>query len=149
MADAGLSRHMIDFIFGINLSRALSNSTKEYSPKGKKHSNLSIGRVQGPTLAFVVDRELEISSHVPIPYWNIAADFEKNNQIIKAFYHPQKIDSKAVALAVIEACKNQFGKITDINNKKTPLRPPHPFNLGDFNMRPIEYSNFHQDIRLP
>ncbi len=131
LADAGLSRHMIDFIFGINLSRALSNSTKEYSPKGKKHSNLSIGRVQGPTLAFVVDRDLEISSHVPIPYWNIAADFEKNNQTIKAFYHPQKIDSKAVALAVIEACKNQFGKITDINNKKTPLRPPHPFNLGD------------------
>jgi DNA topoisomerase-1 len=56
LADAGLSRHMIDFIFGINLSRALSNSTKEYIPKGKKYSNLSIGRVQGPTLAFVFDR---------------------------------------------------------------------------------------------
>src|SRR6185312_16803678 len=40
-------------------------------------------------------------------------------------------DSKAVAITVIEACKNQFGKITDINNQKTPLRPPHPFNLGD------------------
>ncbi|MER5175659.1 MAG: DNA topoisomerase I [Candidatus Nitrosocosmicus sp.] len=133
LADAGLSRHMIDFIFGINLSRALSNSTKEYPPKGKKYSNLSIGRVQGPTLAFVVDREQEISNHIPIPYWNIAADFEKNKQqqIIKAFYHPQKIDSKAVALTVIEVCKNQFGKITDINNQKTPLRPPHPFNLGD------------------
>jgi DNA topoisomerase I len=135
LADAGRSRHMIDFIFGINLSRALSNSTKEYSPKGKKYSNLSIGRVQGPTLAFVVDREQEISSHIPITYWNIAADFEKDKQqqqqIIKAFYHPQKIDSKAVALTVIEACKNQFGKITDINNQKTPLRPPHPFNLGD------------------
>jgi DNA topoisomerase I len=134
LADAGRSRHMIDFIFGINLSRALSNSTKEYSPKGKKYSNLSIGRVQGPTLAFVVDREQEISSHIPIPYWNIAADFEKNKQqqqIIKAFYHPQKIDTKAVALTVIEVCKNQFGKITDINNQKTPFRPPHPFNLGD------------------
>jgi DNA topoisomerase-1 len=133
LADAGRSRHMIDFIFGINLSRALSNSTKEYAPKGKKYSNLSIGRVQGPTLAFVVDREQEISSHIPIPYWNIAADFEKNKQqqIIKAFYYPQKIDSKAVALTVIEVCKNQFGKITDINNQKTPLRPPHPFNLGD------------------
>jgi len=131
LADAGLSRHMIDFIFGINLSRALSNSTKVYSPKGKKYSNLSIGRVQGPTLAFVVDREQEISSHIPTQYWNIAADFEKNKQIIKAFYHPQKIDSKAVAITVIEACKNQFGKITDIKNQKTPLRPPHPFNLGD------------------
>ncbi|HEY6534671.1 MAG TPA: DNA topoisomerase I [Candidatus Nitrosocosmicus sp.] len=134
LADAGRSRHMIDFIFGINLSRALSNSTKEYSPKGKKYSNLSIGRVQGPTLAFVVDREQEISNHILIPYWNIAADFEKNKkqqQIIKTFYHPQKIDTKAVALAVIEVCKNQFGKITDINNQKTPLRPPHPFNLGD------------------
>ena len=118
-------------IFGINLSRALSNSAKVYSPKGKKYSNLSIGRVQGPTLAFVVDREQEISSHISIQYWNIAADFEKNKQVIKTFYHPQKIDSKAVAITVIEVCKNQFGKITDINNQKTPLRPPHPFNIGD------------------
>ena len=131
LADAGLSRHMIDFIFGINLSRALSNCTKECSSKGKKYFNLSIGRVQGPTLAFVVDREQEISSHIPIPYWNITADFEKNKQIIKAFYHPQKIDSKALALTVIGACKNQFGKIIDIDNQKTSLRPPYPFNLGD------------------
>lgn len=131
LADAGLSRHMIDFIFGINLSRALSNSTKEYYLLRKKHSNLSIGRVQGPTLAFVVDRELDISNHIPIPYWNIVADFEKNKHIIKAFYNPQKINSKAVALTVIDACKNQLGKIIDINNQIIPLRPPHPFNLGD------------------
>ena len=131
LADAGLSRHMIDFIFGINLSRALSNSAREYSPNGKKYSNLSIGRVQGPTLAFIVDREQEISSHIPIPYWNIAANFEKDKQIFKAFYHPQKIDSKAVALTVMEVCENQLGKIMDISNKKTPLRSPHPFNLGD------------------
>jgi DNA topoisomerase I len=131
LADAGLARHMIDFIFGINLSRALSKSTKKYSSEGTKYSNLSIGRVQGPTLAFVVDREQEISSHIPFTYWNIAANFEKNNEIIKAVYYPQRIESKTAALTVIEACKNRFGKITDINNQKIPIRPPHPFNLGD------------------
>lgn len=131
LADAGISRHLIDFIFGINLSRALSNSSKEYSSKLKNYFNLSIGRVQGPTLAFVVDREQEILKHTPIPYWNIAADFEKNKQTIYAYYYPQKIDSKDFAIAVIKSCQNQFGKITDIIPKKTPIRPPHPFNLGD------------------
>ena len=78
LKDAGITRHTIDFIYGINFSRILTNSIRKYQPnqiKGKKTIPLSIGRVQGPTLAFVVDRENEISKHIPIPYWNIIADF--------------------------------------------------------------------------
>ena len=70
------------------------------------------------------------------------------NYLVPLMIGAREINSKAVALTVIEVCKNQFGKITDINNQKTPLRPPHPFNLGDFNMKPIEYSNFRQGLRL-
>jgi DNA topoisomerase-1 len=67
LAKAGRSRHALDFIYGVNLSRALVQSFKA-SNKGWR--NLSIGRVQGPTLAFVADREHEIRLHVPDPYWN-------------------------------------------------------------------------------
>ena len=64
LAEAGRSRHTIDFIYGVNLSRALTQSFKVSNDR-KRYCNLSIGRVQGPTLAFVVDREMEITRHVP------------------------------------------------------------------------------------
>ena len=80
LKDAGTSRHMIDFIYGINLSRALTNSVKKKDSseeKKKGYVQLSIGRVQGPTLAFVVEREKEIENHIFEPYWNVTADFDK------------------------------------------------------------------------
>src|SRR5919204_2497734 len=88
LAEAGVSRHMVDFIYGVNLSRALTQSFK-VSNDGKRYRNLSIGRVQGPTLAFVVDREVDIRKHVPVPYWNINAEFEKNGQVIESHYYQQ------------------------------------------------------------
>ncbi|MGI0037600.1 MAG: toprim domain-containing protein, partial [Nitrososphaera sp.] len=48
LAEAGRSRHMLDFLYGVNLTRALSKSFKV--TRGG-YRNLSIGRVQGPTLA--------------------------------------------------------------------------------------------------
>ena len=134
LKDAGTSRHMIDFIYGINLSRALTNSVKkkDSSEENKKgYQQLSIGRVQGPTLAFVVEREKEIENHIFEPYWNVTADFEKNNQIIKTYYNPLRIDSKSTAENIISSCKNQLGIVTDINIQKTSIKPPIPFNLGD------------------
>ncbi len=134
LKDAGTSRHMIDFIYGINLSRALTNSVNKKDSVGenkKGYHQLSIGRVQGPTLAFVVEMEEEIKSHIFEPYWNVIADFQKNTQIIKTNYYPQRIDSKLTAENIINSCKNQLGKVTDINIQKTSIKPPIPFNLGD------------------
>ncbi len=134
LKDAGTSRHMIDFIYGINLSRALTNSINKKDSAGeikKGYQQLSIGRVQGPTLAFVVEREKEIENHVFEPYWNVIADFEKNNHIIKTFYYPQRIDTKSAAENIVNSCKNQLGNVTDVKNQKTSIRPPIPFNLGD------------------
>jgi Topoisomerase IA len=76
LAEAGRSRHMVDFIYGVNLSRALTQSFK-VSNDGKRYYNLSMGRVQGPALAFVVDREIDIRKHIPEPYWTISAEFKK------------------------------------------------------------------------
>ena len=130
LAEAGRSRHLIDFIYGVNLSRALTQAFKN-SNNRKKYHNLSIGRVQGPTLAFVVDKELSIRNHVPVPYWSINAVFEKDGRIINARYCRQKIETLAEATSIVHACSNQNGKVTEIKNKRNTLCPPHPFNLGD------------------
>jgi len=130
LAEAGRSRHLIDFIYGVNLSRALTQAFKN-SNNRKKYRNLSIGRVQGPTLAFVVDKELAIKDHVPVPYWTINAEFEKDGCIIKAHYYRPKIETLTEATSIVYACSSQDGKVTEIKNQRNTLRAPHPFNLGD------------------
>jgi len=130
LAEAGRSRHMIDFIYGVNLSRALTQSFK-ISNNGKRYRNLSIGRVQGPTLAFVVDREIEIRAHVPEPFWTICGKFEKDGQIIEAHYYQQKISTLSQATSILNACRNQDSKITKIEKQRVTLSAPTPFNLGD------------------
>ncbi len=130
MAEAGKSRHVIDFIYGVNFSRALTQSFK-VSNNDKRYRNLSIGRVQGPTLAFVVDREMEIKRHIPESYWTIQAEFEKNGQIIQASYYKSKIRTLSEATSIVNACTNQYGKIMKIEKQKVIHKPPAPFNLGD------------------
>ncbi|MDQ4073195.1 MAG: DNA topoisomerase [Thermoproteota archaeon] len=130
LADAGRSRHMIDFIYGVNLSRALTQSVRK-SGDNKRYCNLSIGRVQGPTLAFVVDRETEINNHVPVPYWVITADFQKEKSTISTYYYPQIIKTQQDANSIADACRGQYGKVSGIDIKKTSIKAPHPFNLGD------------------
>ena len=51
LADAGKSRHMVDFIYGVNLSRALTQSFKN-SSDGKMYYNLTIGRGTGSNSCF-------------------------------------------------------------------------------------------------
>jgi DNA topoisomerase-1 len=130
LAEAGRSRHILDFIYGVNLSRALSQSFK-VGNNGKRYHNLSIGRVQGPTLAFVVDKEIDIRKHIPDPYWGIIADFEKNGHIIQAFYEKDKVQTLLETNSIINACNGKDGLVSQIKVQKILLHPPTPFNLGD------------------
>ncbi len=130
LAEAGLARHKIDFFYGVNLSRALTESLK-FSDKTHPYYNLSIGRVQGPTLAFVVDREFEIQKHISVPYWNVSAKFTKYEILFKTLYQPPKINSLSKANFIVNECKNQDGKIIELNFKKSSVNAPYPFNLGD------------------
>ena len=127
LAEAGRSRHMLDFIYGVNLSRALAQSLKT----AKRYRNLSIGRVQGPTLAFAVDRELEIRLHVPDPYWTIAAQFEKNEQKFSAQYDKPRVETLVEARSIVSACGQKDGTVSDVTENNEVLRAPTPFNIGD------------------
>jgi DNA topoisomerase-1 len=64
MIEAGCVRHEVDWLYGINLLRALTSAAKNASGRYK---TISTGRVQGPTLSFVVAREEAIRTFVPVP----------------------------------------------------------------------------------
>jgi len=127
LAEAGRSRHILDFIYGVNLSRALIRSFKTTG----RYRNLSIGRVQGPTLAFAVDREREIKLHIPEPYWIITAQFDKDGQIFSARYENPKLETCVEAESIVNGCKGKNGTINNVRDSRFVLRSPVPFNVGD------------------
>jgi DNA topoisomerase-3 len=72
---AAACRSQSDWLIGMNATRALTRRLK-----GRKEKTAwSAGRVQTPTLALVVDRELEILAHVPKPYWQLHAKFRADD----------------------------------------------------------------------
>ncbi len=68
---AAACRSQSDWLIGMNATRALTRRLKSR----KETTAWSAGRVQTPTLAIVVDRELEVLAHVPKPYWQLQAKF--------------------------------------------------------------------------
>ena len=130
---AGEARHILDWIWGINLSRALMEAIK----KAGRRKILSIGRIQGPTLALVAEREKEIESFVPKPYWRIFAkvdgiDFEN----VKG-----KIFEKEKAEEIYRNCKNE-GVVEKIERKRVFLRPLPPFDLTSLQVEAYRLFNF-------
>ncbi len=72
LADAAYSRSEADWLIGINSTRALTKRMKLQFDR----SAWSAGRVQTPTLALLVDRELERLSHRPEPFFLLEAEFQ-------------------------------------------------------------------------
>ena len=127
LVEAGRTRHEVDWLYGINLSRALMSATKKASGR---YTPLSTGRVQGPSLKFLVDREEAINTFVPIPYWKVAAKVEIDGQDFEAEYEKEEIGNKKEAIAIVNACKNKSGQIYEIAVREFQSPPPFPFDLG-------------------
>ena len=128
LALAGRARHAIDFVWGVNLSRALSQSPLG---SGHRYRTVSIGRVQGPTLGFLVQREREIREFVPLPYWKVAGVFDKDGRRFNADYSKQKIEEKALAEKVREGCLGKDAEAAAVKRSLAQVGPPVPFNIGD------------------
>lgn len=71
LASAAECRSLADWLIGMNASRVLTIRLRSRANKGA----WSAGRVQTPTLALLVERELEILGHVPRSYWKVSARF--------------------------------------------------------------------------
>jgi DNA topoisomerase I len=128
LARAGRARHAIDFVWGVNLSRALSQSALG---SGHRYRTVSIGRVQGPTLSFLEQREREIREFVPVPYWKVSGIFQRGREKFTAEYTVSKLETKKAAEKVQEDCRGRDGVVTDAHRSSVQIGPPTPFNVGD------------------
>ncbi len=126
-ANAGETRHVMDFYYGINLTRALTHSIKAATGRFKL---LSSGRVQGPALKIIVDRELEIKAFIPKPYWQIELKGKVKASDITALHKEDKFWDKKDADKVMENVKGQKkGVIDSAEKRKFNQAPPFPFDL--------------------
>ena len=127
LAFAGMCRHEVDWLFGINLSRALTQSALKAS---NRYLTLSTGRVQGPTLRFVVEREKEIQTFVPTPFWTLRTEVDVNGRIFEASYETERIVVKTDGETIIKECSGKIGEVERLESTTYPLSPPAPFDLS-------------------
>jgi DNA topoisomerase-1 len=122
-AIAGETRHYLDWFYGINLSRGLM---KALSQTGRFRI-LSIGRVQGPGLQIVVDKEMKIKNFKPEPFWRVFLLIKDiNNKKIEVKY-PKDI-TKESELLKFKQLKGKKAK-AETTVKQEKQSPPAPFDL--------------------
>jgi len=122
LALAGETRHFLDYYYGINLSRALMHAIKTSG----MFKILSTGRVQGPALKILVDREMEIRAFKPEAYFRV----ELVSASFSAWHEKDKFWKKEEADAVMQAvsgCKQAV--VADVQTQHFRQKPPPPFDL--------------------
>ena len=137
LADAGEARHSMDFLFGINLSRALTLSLKKAQGGFKV---LSIGRVQGPTLNLIVKKEKEILLFKSQFYWEISLTGKVDNKEITAWHKKGQFWKKDEAEKTLKNVQGKKVIIQDIKESEIIQAPPPPFDLTTLQLE--SYRNF-------
>ena len=129
MIEAGIARHELDWIWGINVSRALTNTYRAFV---KERRILSAGRVQSPTLAEAVRRWREKNLFVPLPSFSLNVILRKGRELIKAKTLGWSPETKEEAHKIGNELRNTgYLTVKDIFKKVREINPPPPFNLGD------------------
>lgn len=130
---AARCRSEADWLVGINGTRAMT----AFNSKDGGFFLTTVGRVQTPTLAIVVKREMDINSFVPRAYWEVSAQFKaaageyeglwyrpdfkknKNDPDAKA----ERFWTEAEALAVVNACRGGKGTVEEVSKRTRQLSP--------------------------
>ena len=128
MIEAGLARHELDWLWGINISRALMKSLHVVS--GKKII-LSAGRVQSPTLAELARRDMERSLFIPLPSFHLNAIIDFGDGIRKEITLYASTDYNSVVRVSKIVSGQQYLSIVRVVERVKTIQPPPPFNLGD------------------
>lgn len=117
--EAGLSRAIGDWLLGMNATRLY---TVKY---GQNKQVLSIGRVQTPTLALIVGRQLEIDNFKPEQYWELKTVYR--DTVFSAT--KGRFSSREEGNAFLEKIQGSLFTITDVSAKKGEEAPPRLFDL--------------------
>jgi len=120
-AIAGETRHYLDWIYGINLSRALMNAIKTTG----KFKIMSIGRIQGPALKLIVEKERKIQEFKSEKYWQVFITIKNSHEL--ELKHNKDISEKSK----LKKFENLTNKNIQIKTKKSEqvIPPNPPFDL--------------------
>ena len=116
---AGLSRAIGDWILGMNATRLY---TLKY---GQNRQVLSIGRVQTPTLALIVNRQKEIDNFKPEPYWVLSTIYRDTTFTATK----GRFTSKEEGEAAFQALEGKPFTVTDVQKKTGKEMPPQLYDL--------------------
>lgn len=127
LARAAISRSQADWMVGINATRGF---TVQFGDK------LTVGRVQTPTLALIVNREREIENFIPAQYFEIEGLFVINSEAdIKGKWFKgkeERFKNRAQAEETLGALTpGSSATVTDVKQKEAKEKPPQLFNLND------------------
>ncbi|UCH03732.1 MAG: DNA topoisomerase I, partial [Candidatus Thorarchaeota archaeon] len=139
MIEAGHARHEVDWLYGINLTRALTLAIKKASGWFKI---VSTGRVQGPTLALVAERDRDINVFVPTPFWAILATATHAHEDFLLEYSNKRIETKREADAIVSDLQGATAFVDSITRKTSLQKPPAPFNLSGLQSESYRHFGF-------
>jgi len=135
---AGLCRAIGDWILGMNATRLY---TMKY---GKPGEVLSLGRVQTPTLALIVNRQREIENFTPTDTWELRTVYRDTT--FTAITEP--FPSETLAQKALEQIKEAPLTITNVNKKKGKETPPRLFDLTSLQVECDKKLNLSADTTL-
>src|SRR5581483_3538646 len=131
LADAARGRSRADWLVGMNLSRAYSLAYRE---------ELSVGRVQTPTLAMVVERELAIRAFVPEGYIEVVATFSTGEARYDGTWFRQDVGGTretrlaadgAEAGQIVERARRGEARVESVEAEAQRMPPPLLYDLTE------------------
>ncbi len=137
LRDAARARSQADWLVGMNCTRAMTLVCRDAGAQGV----LSLGRVQTPTLALVVARDMAIEQFVPHPYFTLQAGIQHPNGDFIAVFQPD-VDTQAglddqgrlvnedEAVRIKKLVSGQAGQIIETTKEKKKKNPPLPHSLS-------------------
>ncbi len=135
---AGLSRAIGDWILGMNATRLY---TLKY---GQNRQVLSIGRVQTPTLALIVNRQKEIDNFAPEPYWVLATIYRDTQFTATS----GKFTSKEEGEKAFSTIEGKPFTVTSVTKKKGTEAPPHLYDLTSLQVDCNKKFSYSADMTL-
>ena len=127
LAASAESRQVVDLAWGAVLTRFVSMAANRVG-----RDFLSVGRVQTPALALVVDREREVEEFVPKPYWTVQATFEKGVPFRASHEKGQFWDKDEAERVLAKARRAKGGIVVEYLAQERRERGPPPFNTTTF-----------------
>lgn len=127
LARSAESRQLVDLAWGATLTRLVSRAARQ-----TWQDYLSIGRVQSPTLALIVEREEEIDAFEPRSFWNLRATFEKGEPFVGEHAHGRWWNREEVENVLARLDGAEGATVASHRTSTRKDRPPAPFRTTSF-----------------